>query len=1002
MSTLLRTVFHQYHGLEVDTQDDAFFVAFARATDAVSAAVTTQCALASHPWPEGVTVRVRMGLHTGEPQRTAEGYVGLDVHHAARVMSVGHGGQVLLSRTTRDLVEHTLPEGLSLRDLGQHRLKDLQHPSHLSQLVIAGLPNEFSPLLTLDSHLHNLPIQPTPFIGREREVAAVQQLLEREDMRLLTLTGPGGGGKTRLGLQVAAELSDHFADGVYFVNLAPISDPELVVPTIAQTLAVKESGTRPMLELLQAFLQEKLLLLVLDNFEQVIAAAPRLSDLLTACPHIKLLVTSRAVLHLSAEHEFAVPPLSLPDLKHLPDLVTLSQYEAVALFIERAQAVRSEFQVSNATAPAVAEICARLDGLPLAIELAAARIKLLPPQALLARLGKRLAVLTGGVRDAPARQRTLRNTIDCSYQLLDVAEQQLFRRLAVFAGGCTLEAAEAVCSAGGAGALSLLDGVASLMDKSLLRQTEREGAEPRLVMLETIREYAWECLTASGEIEASRKAHAANYTQLAEEIRPKLTSAEQGRWFTQLERENPNLRAALQWALERKEAELVLRLSTALSYFWLTSGHLNEGCEWLEQVLAASGEMDAAVRAKILHDFGPLLLNRGDYKQAERRLEESVALYRELGDILSMAQSLRYLALVIWDHQGECRRAGFLLEECLTHFSAGGDTWNRGNALSHLADMYCWQGEYVKARPYAEEGLALFRELGDHAGLIEALLYRAKGLFRSQESKAAVHALLEEYLTLTQGVSWGKGMVDALMAEVALREGDMVSARALIEEGMDYCRETGFRPDLAEVLVVFGQVTAAQGDYAAAQAHYEESLALAREMGFKLVLPAGLEGLASVVAAQGELTWAARLWGAAQALRDTMGTPLPPAYRAEYERSVAFARTQLGEKAFATAWAEGRDMTPDQAFAARGPVTIPSEAQPTLPAKSLPTYPDGLTAREVEVLRLVAQGLSNAEIAEQLVISLLTVKAHMRSLYNKLGISSRSAATRYSIEHYLI
>src|SRR5881275_2173016 len=347
---LLHAAFQRFHGHEVDTQGDAFFFAFARATDAVSAAVAAQRILASHTWSEGAAVRVRMGLHTGEPQRTAEGYVGLDVHLAARMMSAGHGGQVLLSQATRHLVEHHLPEGVSLQDLGEHRLKDFQQKSHLFQLVIADLPADFPPLKTLDTHPHNLPVQPTPLIGREREIAAVQQLLLREDVRLLTLTGPGGSGKTRLGLHVAAELSDHFTDGISFVNLAPISDAELVVPTIAQTLGVKESTTRSVLEQLQAFLQEKLLLLVLDNFEQVVSAAPRLSGLLALCSHLKLLVTSRAVLHLAAEHEFAVPPLSLPDLNHLPDLVTLSQYEAVALFIARAQALKPDFQVSNASA----------------------------------------------------------------------------------------------------------------------------------------------------------------------------------------------------------------------------------------------------------------------------------------------------------------------------------------------------------------------------------------------------------------------------------------------------------------------------------------------------------------------------------------------------------------------------------------------------------------------------------------------------------------------------
>ena len=398
---LLRHVFHAFDGHEVDTQGDAFFVAFARATDAVSAAVAAQRALFTHTWPEGVTVRVRMGLHTGEPARATEGYVGLDVHHAARIMSAGHGGQVLLSQTTRELVVQALPDGVTLFDLGEHRLKDLQRASHLFQLVIVGLPADFPPLKTLDASPNNLPIQPTPLIGREKEVAAVAKLLRREDVRLLTLTGPGGTGKTRLGLQVAAELSDRFADGVFFVNLAPLSDPDLVIPATAQALDLQERAGQPILELMKASLREKQMLLLLDNFEQVVRAALQVAELLAACPKLKILVTSRMALHVRAEQEFAVPPLALPDPKHLPDLVVLSQYEAVALFIQRARAVKSDFQVTKETAPAVAEICVRLDGLPLAIELAAARIKLFPPQALLARLGQRLVVLTGGALGCP-------------------------------------------------------------------------------------------------------------------------------------------------------------------------------------------------------------------------------------------------------------------------------------------------------------------------------------------------------------------------------------------------------------------------------------------------------------------------------------------------------------------------------------------------------------------------------------------------------------------------
>src|SRR6266487_24969 len=490
---LLRAAFQKWNGHEVDTQGDAFFVAFARATDAVSAAVDGLHALVIHPWPENVEVRVRMGLHTGEPQLSSEGYVGIDVHHAARVMSAGHGGQVLLSQTTRDLVEHQLPDGVSLRDLGEHRLKDLQRPVHLFQLVIAGLPSHFPSLKSLDAYPNNLPVQPTSLIGREWEVASLVELLRRVDIRLVTLTGPGGTGKTRLALQVAAELSDLEWRGSYFVDLAPVSDAAQVIPSIASTLGLREERGRSPLECLTEEIDQNRVLLLLDNFEQVLDAAVHVSDLLVACPQLKIMVTSRAVLRVRAEREFAVPTLTLPDSAQMPGLEALMQYESIVLFVQRTQAVVPEFRLTDMNAPAVVEIVRRLDGLPLAIELAAARMKLLSPEALLARLNQPLQVLTSGARDVAARQQTLRNTIAWSYNLLDAQEQELFRRLSAFVGGCTLEAAEAVCAAGGdasAGlADSVLDGVASLIDKSLLQQTEQEGEEPRLRMLETIREY---------------------------------------------------------------------------------------------------------------------------------------------------------------------------------------------------------------------------------------------------------------------------------------------------------------------------------------------------------------------------------------------------------------------------------------------------------------------------------------------------------------------------------
>ena len=582
---LLRTAFHEYRGHEVDVQGDAFFVVFARATDAVSAAVAAQRALDRHAWPEGVVVRVRMGLHTGEPSVATEGYMGLDVHRAARLMSAGHAGQVLLSQTTCDLIEHDLQDGVLLRDLGEYNLKDITGSTHVYQLVIADIPADFPSLSTLATPPHHLPIQPTPFIGREKEVAAVQHQLLREDVRLVTLTGPGGMGKTRMALHVAAQLHAHFADGVWFVPLAPISDPNLVIPTIAQTLGLREARERSLLEQLQVSLRERQVLLLLDNFEQVVSAATHVADLLTSCPHLKVLVTSREVLHVRAEHEFPVPKLSLPDPKRLPDLMALSQYEAVALFIQRAQAVRPEFQMTNANAPAMAEICARLDGLPLAIELAAARIKLLPPQALLTRLGQRLQLLTSNARDVPARQQTLRNTIQWSYDLLDAQEQQLFCRLSVFVDGCTLEAVEAVSAALGEATLPVFDRIASLIDKNLLQQTAQEGEEIRFLMLETIREYGWEVLAERQEREATQAAHAAYYLALAEEAELALGGPQQQLWLQRLEREYGNLHAALHWlrlqasraGVGDEAAGLALRLETALSYFWIVRGYRNDG-----------------------------------------------------------------------------------------------------------------------------------------------------------------------------------------------------------------------------------------------------------------------------------------------------------------------------------------------------------------------------------------------------------------------------------------
>ncbi len=765
--SLLRQAIEAQGGYIFKTMGDAFCAAFSTAPNALNAACEAQRALYAEDGGEIGAIRVRMALHTGNVVERDGDYFGPPVNRVARLLSTGHGGQTLLSQPTFELVRDNLPPHAELLDMGEHRLKDLTRPEHIFQLVAPDLPADFPPLKTLDNRPNNLPIERSDIIGRERELDAAGRLLLRDNVGLVTLTGPGGTGKTRLALQLAANLLDQFKDGVFFVNLAPITDASLLVPTIAQTLGVRESGSQLPVDTLKAHLHDKQLFLVLDNFEQIVSAGPLVKELLGGAPHLKVLITSREPLRVRGEHEYPVPTLALPDPKHLPDLAAMSQYEAVALFIQRASEAKPDFAVTNQNAPALAEICTRLDGLPLAIELAAARIKLLPPEAMLSRLHNRMKMLTGGARDLPERQQTLRSTIAWSHDMLDEGEKQLFRRLAVFSGGRTLEAIEAVCNASGDLQMDVLDGVESLASKSLLRQVEGAAGEPRFWMLETIHEYAREMLEESGEGEESRKQHTKYFLALAEEAEPHLRGPEQAKWFKQVEDEHDNMRTALGWALEHGGTEIALRLSGALFWFWLIRGYLREGSRWLELSLAGGGSQPTSARALALRGAGLLAEEQGDYERADTLVEESLALYRELGDKQGLAKALGNVGDIATMY-GNSAKAREVYKESLPLHRELENMDYVANTLNNLGWIAFEQGDFEQARTSCEESLALSRIVGNMRVTAEVLDTLGQVALAQQDYEQA-NLFAKESLLICKEIGSKRGVAQALelLAEIA-------------------------------------------------------------------------------------------------------------------------------------------------------------------------------------------------------------------------------------------
>jgi predicted ATPase/class 3 adenylate cyclase len=727
-------------GAEVGTEGDSFFLAFGTAVGAVTAAVAVQRDLAARDRsPGGPRVRVRMGIHTGQGIPEGADYVGIDVNRTARIAAAAHGGQVIVSDATRTLVEHALPEGVALRDLGQHRLKDIAHPERLHDLVIEGLVSDFPPPRTLDARPNNLPHQLTSFVGREDEITEARRLLGQT--RLLTLTGAGGTGKSRLALQVAAQVLSEYEDGVFFVDLSSLIDPALVPSAVAQALGVPEVAGSPIFEAVRDHLRAKELLLVVDNFEQVAEAAPVVEELLVAAPKLKVMVTSRVVLRLRGEQEYVVPPLEPPDPERLPDILTLRRFEAVQLFTERALAASPRFELTTKNAPAVAEITARLDGLPLAIELAATRTKLLSPEQMLGRMGNRLSMLTSGVRTLPERQRTLRGAIAWSYDLLDPAEQRLFARLSVFTGGWSLQSAEAVCDPEGLG-LDALDGLSSLVDKSLIRRVELAEDELRFSMLETIREFGLEQLGAEGELDDVVGSHADHYLGLALEAELHLTADDQSGWLDRCDREHANIRAALRWAIAQGEAQRALESAGALWRFWQQRGHLAEGRRWLEEILAMpSGREPSPARAKALIGAGGLAWWQQDREAAGTFYQQALDIERELGDPARIAEALYNLSFVVAGH--DLGSAARLLDESLAQFRLVDDERGVAQVQAMLVMPEAQAGKWDSVIERLDEVVAIWRRLGERLHIAFDLLWLAYAHGRAGHREEARSAGLE-------------------------------------------------------------------------------------------------------------------------------------------------------------------------------------------------------------------------------------------------------------------
>ena len=813
---------------------------------------------------------------------------------------------------------------------------------------------------------HNLPALRSSFVGRKREIEEVERELAMT--RLLTLTGVGGSGKTRLALEVARDLLEAYPNGVWLVELAPLSEEALVPKAVAEVWKVTERPEQSLTDTLAEVLRDRQLVLILDNCEHLLEASAELvNSLLDSCPRLRILATSREGLGVEGEARWPVPPLTTPDPDRSPTVEELQDSESARLFVARARNRDPSFAFTPENARAVAEICRRLEGIPLAIELAATRVGKLSLKHISERLEGSLELLSGGARTAASRQQTLRGTLDWSYELLLEPERKVFRRLCVFAGGWTLEASEAVVWGEGIEHSEVLDLLSGLVEKSLVVAEPTPEGGVRYKMLEPVRQYALEKLEHCGESEAAKRTHADYFLVLAEEAEPELFGPREAEWFDRLEVEHDNFRAALSWTIEQGETETALRLAAALWMFWFARGYNGEGQRWLEQALIKDVQASVAARAKGLEALAWLADVREDMDRAEAAAEEGLRLSEEAGIGGSLAASLTNILGDVAMTRGDHERAKELLEESLALYQKVGDQRFVPRVLAFLGNVSIEQEDYEQAKELFEESLALARELGEPTAI---------------------------------------GMALMSLGYVFLLEGEHGRARARLEEAEALSRERGHKGVLINAIDNLGWAALLRGDHERAKSYFEESLALCEELGNELIASESIEGLACISASEGEAERAAKLFGAAEVLREAVGYRHTPEEVALREPYLATARSQLGEEAWEEAQAQGRALDLEEALEYTLSTLEPSATSPSSAAAkpsppSAPGLPGGLTSREVEVLGLVAKGMTSAQIAKELFVSARTVEAHITSIYHKIGVSSRAAATRFALEHNL-